>query len=70
MNIARIRNGIVVNIEVGDEQWIETATGDDVLVPYTDEQPARVGLGWEPDSGFEQPIVPTEPTMEPTTPAV
>jgi hypothetical protein len=57
MNVARIIDGIVVNIEVADPAWI--ASNDDVdgvrIIPYTDEQPAYIGLGWNESDGFEQP---------------
>lgn len=59
MNIARIalETGLVVNIECADQEWLDAhvADPDFVFVAYTDDQPAVVGLGWDPATGFEQP---------------
>lgn len=57
MNIARIRNGIVINIEVADQEWIDANQGTDgcTFVEYTNEQPAHIGFGWTEANGFEQP---------------
>lgn len=57
MNIARIADGIVINIEVADASWIAQNDGVDGLrfIPYTDEQPAWIGLAWSELDGFEQP---------------
>lgn len=58
MNVARILNGIVINIEVADQEWFEAnSVGSDgsILIPYTNEQPAYIGLSWSKENGFEQP---------------
>lgn len=62
MNIARIdlQTGLVVNTEVADQEWLDAHADDPdfLFVPYTDENPAVVGLGWDPATGFEQiPVV-------------
>lgn len=68
MNIGRIRNGVVVNIEIVDEQWVDDGSSDDVLIPYTDEQPAFIGLGWSEVDGFEQPSATEAPVADPGSP--
>lgn len=57
MNIARIEDGIVVNIEVADAEWLDAQTPPPgvALVPYTPDNPAFIGLGYDPETGFEQP---------------
>lgn len=57
MNIARIVNGLVVNIEIADQEWIDANQGVDgcTFVPYTDSNVAYIGLGWNEIDGFEQP---------------
>lgn len=65
MNIARIRDGIVINIETVDEDWSDPGNSDDILVPYTDNQPAFVGLTWTEADGFEQQPAPEEPVIDP-----
>jgi hypothetical protein len=62
VNIARVIDGIVVNIEVASQEWLDAQ--DDpgiVFVPYTDADPAPTGGTWDgktftaPDA---DPIVP------------
>lgn len=57
MRIARIRNGIVENIEVADQAWLDAQhlDPDTIFIPYTDDNPAHIGLGWTKEAGFEQP---------------
>lgn len=58
LNIARIVDGVVVNIEVADQDWLQQNTaenGEFQLVVYHDENPAHIGLGWSLESGFQQP---------------
>lgn len=57
ISIARIKANIVVNLEVADQEWIDDNQGVDgfTFVPYTEAQPAWIGLGWTPENGFEQP---------------
>ena len=69
MIIARISDGVVVNIEVADESWVRAAraaTPDPkshpvtfVEIHETDEAPniAHIGYGYDPARGFEQPPV-------------
>jgi len=48
MNIARIINGTVVNIEVADQEWLDAQDDPDVtFVPYGDEAPAYIGGTWD-----------------------
>jgi hypothetical protein len=60
MNIARIKDGVVVNLEVADAEWVNANNGinDYVFVEYSDSDPAHIGLGWSSEEGFEQPPVP------------
>lgn len=71
MNVARVEKSLVVNIEVVDAdsaQARELTTSRleecnlghqhaeaEQLVPYTDDNPAHVGYGYDPETGFEQP---------------
>lgn len=58
MNVARILDGIVINIEVADSEWFENnKVGPDgsILVPYSNENPAYIGFGWSEEKGFERP---------------
>lgn len=71
MNIARIdaATSLVVNLEVADAGWVKANADPDgpwLFVEYTDDNPAHIGLGWEPIGGFEQP--PTHPFTEEDTP--
>ena len=60
MKIARVIDGIVVNLEVGDQGWLDANQGVDgaLLIPYTEESPAYLGLGWSEENGFEKPFIP------------
>lgn len=72
IKIARIVDGIVVNIEMADSEWLEqhSHTADGVFIAYEDEQPAHVGLGWNVNSGFEQPpLLSLPPFIAPNTEA-
>lgn len=59
MNVARIKNGVVINIEAAEPEWVNANQGIDdcVFVEYSNDQPAHVGLSWNETSGFEQPPV-------------
>jgi hypothetical protein len=70
MDIARIVDGVVANLEVASLEWIEANAdpeGRTVFVPYTADNPAVIGLGWDPIGGFEQE--PPEPETITVTPA-
>jgi len=57
MNIARIVNGVVVNIEVADQKWIDAQDDPAAFVPYDEATPAAIG--WRYESG--QFVRPAEP---------
>jgi hypothetical protein len=62
MNIARVIDGIVVNLEVADQEWIDanTPSADGaVFVPVPDSVRGHIGLGWDEVNGFEQPPAPS-----------
>lgn len=69
VNIARINgDGIVINVEIADAEWLgeERTRTADALIPYTDDNPAHIGLSWDPVTGFEQPPQPPDaPTILP-----
>lgn len=61
MNIARVINGVVVNIEVADQAWIlaNTPSSDGaIFVEIPEAGTAHIGLGWSEYGGFEQPPTP------------
>ena len=58
MNIARIADGTVINIEVADQEWIDAQDDPTAFVPYTDEAPARIGDLWD-GHAFTSPANPT-----------
>lgn len=45
MNIARMKDGIVVNVESADANWIEANEGVDgfTFLSYSDDNPAAIG---------------------------
>jgi hypothetical protein len=57
---AVIENGIVENIIVADSKEIaEDATGK-TCVEYTEKNPAHIDLKYDPETGFEQPVIEEE----------
>lgn len=60
MVIARVISGVVVNLEVADEEWL-SANADSpdgaVFVVVPDGTLATIGLHWDEVNGFEQPVV-------------
>ena len=57
MNIARVRNGIVENIEVATEEWLQNyslETNEQVVLLSGQDAP-HIGLSWSEATGFEQP---------------
>ena len=61
MNIARIIDGIVVNIEVADQEWLDAQDDPDVtFVPFTDAEPAAMGGTWD-GTVFAAPDVAPDP---------
>tara|TARA_B110000858_G_scaffold90866_1_gene105034 strand:- start:187 stop:480 length:294 start_codon:yes stop_codon:yes gene_type:complete len=66
MNIARVIDGVVVNLEVADAEWIDANTPSPdgaIFTPIPDGNPGHIGLGWSETDGFEQP-----PTPPPSVP--
>ena len=58
MNIARISNGIVINIEVADQEWLDAKDQTEVsFIPYTEDAPARIGDTWD-GTVFAPPLKP------------
>ena len=56
----RVRDGVVMDIELGDTEWLRAAQGTkndngEELIEYSDNAPAYVGYGYDPARGFEQP---------------
>jgi hypothetical protein len=48
MNVARIIDGTVVNIEVAEQSWIDAQDDPNVtFVPYTDDAPTVIGATWD-----------------------
>jgi hypothetical protein len=65
MQIARVENGVVVNVEVADAEWLaaQTHLPENVqLVPLTDDDDgpvvANIGLPYTVEDGFQQPPTP------------
>lgn len=58
IRVARIKDGLVINIEMIASGDVATYNGPDLLVPYTDSNPASIGYGWSEAGGFEQPVDP------------
>ena len=63
MRVARVDSETltVTNIEVAYDGWIAEQPDDPtvILVESTDENPATIGLGYDPGTGlFEQPTAP------------
>ena len=59
LRIARIdpASGLVVNVEMADQAWLDAHADDPDFVFVVDEPdaPAWLGLGYDPGTGFEQP---------------
>lgn len=59
LRIARIdlASGLVVNVEMADQAWLDAHADDPDFVFVVDEPPgsAHIGLGYDPATGFEQP---------------
>lgn len=47
MKVARLQEGVVVNVEMADDDWLITGANGDLLIPYTDDAPARIGDIWD-----------------------
>lgn len=60
LRIARIdlASGLVVNVEMAAQDWLD-AHADDADYLFVEDadpdQPAVIGLGYDPGTGFEQP---------------
>lgn len=59
LRIARIdrATGLVVNVEMAAQDWLDAHADDPDYLFVVDDpaQPAIVGLGYDPGTGFEQP---------------
>ena len=60
MNIARVVDGYVVNIEIADQEWLDAQDDPSLFVPYTDDAPARIGDTWD-GTNFVTPAAPVAP---------
>jgi hypothetical protein len=63
-NVARVRDGIVVNLEAMDDDWlaIQQAQCGDSLIIYGESETPQIGLGYDEESGeWEQPPCPPSP---------
>lgn len=58
LNVARVVDGIVVNTEIADAEWIANDPGPGMLIEVQPFNPAHIGLGYDPETGFEQPPAP------------
>lgn len=45
--IARVRDGVVINVESGDDHWLAEGGNGDLLVVYTPANPAGIGWSWD-----------------------
>jgi hypothetical protein len=64
--VARIVDGVVVNLEVADQQWIDAnSTGLTKFVPVGDSA-VSAGMGWTESGGFSAPalVPPTQESIE------
>lgn len=62
MNIARVKNGLIVNIEVADQQWIDAQpVGEFEFIPYTEGDLVVVGDAYGPQVGFPPVPQPENP---------
>lgn len=52
INVARIVDGIVVNIEVADQNWINANTTSSVIFVPVNDSPVSPGMSWDSESGF------------------
>lgn len=62
MEIARIENGKVVNIEVVDADWVkenQELFDNNYCVLLSEGEKVTTGVGWSAETGFEQPVVET-----------
>ena len=60
LRIARIdlASGLVVNVEMAAQDWLDAHAADPDYLFVVDAdpgQPAVIGLGYDPSTGFEQP---------------
>jgi hypothetical protein len=62
MIVARIKDGIIVNIEVADQSWVDENEGVDgcTFVPYIDGVRVVVGESYDPEIGFLPSVPPPE----------
>ena len=65
-NYAIVKDGVVTNIVIADEDWVALQT--DTLVEYTEEEPAYIGGKYEAGTffrpGADEAITDGEPGTE------
>jgi len=59
--VARIESGVVANVELAGQDWLDAHAGDAGVVLDDPIHPASIGLGYDPVTGFEQPAPVVEP---------
>lgn len=59
MNVARVRDGVVINVELWEslDDAQETASEGETLVPFADDVQVVRGLNYDPVTGFEERLV-------------
>jgi len=62
VKIARLdmATGLVVNVEMASQDWVDAHADDPDYLFILDDpnQPAVIGYGWDPVTGFDQPTEP------------
>ena len=64
-NVARVKDGQVVNVEVMSDDAASTLAPGEQFVPYDDANPAHIGYGYDAATGFEQPLPTIDPLIGP-----
>ena len=55
MNFARMENNVVINIEVADQQWVNSQPDPTIFISYTDSNPAGIGYIYDSATGIFSP---------------
>ena len=66
LNIARVVDGVVVNIEIANQDWFNENDNVDGIrfIPYVTENAAHIGFAWGEETGFEQPDISSDPDID------